>query len=79
MSNRISFDPKIFPIILENWPPMVTALLCRRSVALSIEMDWRIGGLQDWMDVDGRWFCSERMRQIRQAERFGIDCAIPWM
>ena len=23
MSRRISFDPKILPIILETWPPMV--------------------------------------------------------
>lgn len=29
MSRRISFDPKILPIILESWPPIVAGGLCR--------------------------------------------------
>lgn len=46
MSNRISFDPKIFDIILDSCPPMVTvtatAVLCRWSVALSTAIEWSI-------------------------------------
>lgn len=32
MSSRISLDPKIFPIIFENWPPIFLSVLPRQSL-----------------------------------------------
>lgn len=52
MSNRISFDPKIFPIILEICPPMMTDIaisVCGFSNSLeSWNMSWLVFS-QMWM------------------------------
>ena len=61
MSRRISFDPKILPIILDIWPPIITAQqpLCTLTEA--------VGNLFQLTMVARRFLsmsCSMRMRQV---------------
>ena len=59
MRSRISFDPKILPIIFENWPPISVSVLPRQSV----------GSVEDATAHQLRLMCSGMMLELKGKQR----------
>lgn len=62
MSSRISLEPKIFPIIFENWPPMVLSVLPRQSLS----------GLKDATHDSSHLRCAQEGCWIEAQSRVGL-------